>query len=418
MLDLLLRGGTLVTHERVEQAAAIGIRDGVIADSTGPARHVLDLNGRAVLPGFVNAHTHVALSYARGRSEDAGSAPAYTSGVPQGFALERSDALAFARLGVLEATLFGSTTLVDAYFHPHEAAQSALEVGVRMRVGQFIHDVDFAGIPHGRFDHDPALGERTLAAALAVIERWEGAGDGRITTTLSPHAPDTCSQRLLERIGDEHARTASDVTTHLAQSKGELARVRERSGCTPTEALAAAGLLDDRLTAAHCVALEPPDIERCGAARITVAHVPKGNATAAMLAPTPALRAAGAQIALATDNMHGDMVEAMRWLIAVARIQLGRIDDEWQPERALASATGSAELRPGDPADLVVIDLRRPHLTPAGDPLGTLVHCAHGRDVEHVIVAGRLIVEDGRSTTVDEDAIRREASERAARLWD
>ena len=144
----------------------------------------------------------------------------------------------------------------------------------------------------------------------------------------------------------------------------------------------------------------------------------RGNATAAMLAPTPALRAAGAQIALATDNMHGDMVEAMRWLIAVARIQLGRIDDEWQPERALASATGSAELRPGDPADLVVIDLRRPHLTPAGDPLGTLVHCAHGRDVEHVIVAGRLIVEDGRSTTVDEDAIRREASERAARLWD
>ena len=250
-----------------------------------------------------------------------------------------------------------------------------------------------------------------------MIERWEGAGDGRITTVLSPHAPDTCSDALLRRVAAEHARTGAGVTTHLAQSRSEVERVHTRCGRTPAEALADSGLLNAAMTAAHCVMLEPSDIALCAAARITVAHVPKGNAAAGMVAPTPALRKAGARFALATDNMHGDMIEAMRWMLAVARIQLGRVDGDWQPETALEWATGGAGLHTGDRADLVVIDTRRPHLTPSGDPLGTIVHCAQGRDVQHVVVAGRLIVEDGHSTTVDEAAVRQEAADRAARLW-
>ena len=121
---------------------------------------------------------------------------------------------------------------------------------------------------------------------------------------------------------------------------------------------------------------------------MTVAHVPKGNATGGAMAPTPKLKQAGARIALGTDNLTQDMTEAMRWALAVARIQIGSVSDQWQPTRRLrdgdlrgrgrrsAARHELGRLAPGYLADCVVFDFRHPHLTPLLDPLGTLVHDA------------------------------------------
>ena len=139
-------------------------------------------------------------------------------------------------------------------------------------------------------------------------------------------------------------------------------------------------------------------------------------------------RRAGARITLATDNMHADMVEVMRWALNIGRLQEAAVTDFWQPEDVFEMATiGGARamglgdeigsLAEGKKADLVIFDFDRIHLTPATDPLGNLVHVGQGRDVETVIVDGRIVVEDGRATLVDQDAVRRDAAEAAADLW-
>jgi 5-methylthioadenosine/S-adenosylhomocysteine deaminase len=197
---------------------------------------------------------------------------------------------------------------------------------------------------------------------------------------------------------------------------------------TRAELLETVGLLDHRLLAAHCIHLGDRDIERVGRAGITVAHIPKGNATGGTIAPTSKLRRAGAAIALGTDNMHADMVEVMRWALNVGRVQEGRVDDFWQPRDVLAMATiGGARamgledeigsIAVGKKADLVIFDFQRPHLVPRVNPLGNLVHTAQGRDVETVVVDGRIVVENGRPTLVDPDEILRAASAAADALW-
>jgi 5-methylthioadenosine/S-adenosylhomocysteine deaminase len=231
----------------------------------------------------------------------------------------------------------------------------------------------------------------------------------------------------------EVARAAEEqdyrVAIHLSQSRIENERVRARDGLSPAELLEQVGLLNDRLMAAHCLYLSESDIARAGAARITVAHVPKGNATGGAIAPIQELRRAGARVALATDNMHADMIEAMRWAVALGRVRAGSVVDDWQPIDALHMATeaGAAAMGLGDVlgrieiglfADLVVIDFRRPHLTPVIDPLGNLVHTAQGRDVETVIVGGEIVVDNGRPTRGNLEEIIRDGQRAARQLWD
>lgn len=439
-LDLVITGATALTAEverPVIEDAVVGVQGDrlalVCAAGEAPgdltARRRLDLRGRVLIPGLVNVHTHAILTMARGRAEDMGFAPAYTRGVPRGSDVTVDEAIALARLGALEAMLFGSTLVNDTYVHAAETVGPMAELGLRVVTCGRIHDVDFQIVADGRWEHDPAIGEQTLGAAVALAERWRGKADGRIGVQLSPHAADTCSDALLARVAATARALDLRVNTHLAQSRVELERVRARSGKSPAEVLEDAGLLDDRLIAAHCVYLDDADIARVGRAGMTVAHVPKGNATGGMVAPTPRLRRAGARLALGTDNMHADMIEVMRWALAIARIQEGRVTDDWQPDVALRMATleGARAMGLGDElgtlvagkkADLVALDFRRAHLTPCTSALGNLVHTAQGRDVELVVVDGRIVVEGGRATLVDEETIRRDASTAARRLWE
>jgi 5-methylthioadenosine/S-adenosylhomocysteine deaminase len=406
--------------------AFVGARDELPQDM--PAGKVLDAAGRLVTPGFVNVHTHAVLSLMRGIAIDMGFAPAYTRGVPHGHDITADEAIALARLGALEAMTFGSTTMVDSYVHADVTLPAMSELGLRVWSCTRFHDVDFTRVHEGIWRHDPAIGDASIAATMRLMKSHHGTNNGRTNVMLAPHAPDTCSDELLGKVAALARETGLNIWTHLSQSPLENRVIANRSGCTPTQLLERVGLLTDKLIAAHCIYLTDDDIARIAASGMTVAHVPKGNATGGGMSPTPKLKKAGARIALATDNLTQDMTEAMRWALAVARIQLGSVSTEWQPEDAFAMATSAGaavlghghdmgRLASGYLADFVVFDFRHAHLTPLLDPLGTLVHDGCGRDVEHVFVDGRQVIRDGEPTLVDAARIRADAQAVSEALW-
>ncbi|PMR77812.1 amidohydrolase family protein [Billgrantia endophytica] len=393
-----------------------------------PARRTLDLSGRVVTPGFVNVHTHTILTMVRGVAEDMGFAPAYTPGVPHGHEVSEGEAVALARLGAAEALLFGSTLINDSFVHTDLTLPAMGELGMRVIACGRIHDVDFSRVHEGVWEHRDAIGERTLGAAVALHERWQGAMDGRLGVELAAHAPDTCTRALLKKVAATRDTLGIQVNGHLSQSRKENARVRERDGMSPTELLDDVGLLGPRFTAAHCMYVSDSDLARIGASGTNVAHVPRGNATGGRIAPTTRLREAGANLALATDNMHADMVEVMRWALIMGRLQEGEVNDTWQPRHVLEMATlGGARalglerelgsLTPGKRADLVAFDFRRPHLTPCIDALGNLVHTAQGRDVELVVCNGGIVVEGGELCRADAARLLSDAQAAAEALW-
>lgn len=437
--DVVIAGATLLTGN----PASPVISGGALAISgnrivfAGPGDQlpaapgevqVIEADGRIVTPGFINVHTHAVLSLMRGVALDMGFAPAYTRGVPHGHDITEDEAVALARLGALEAMTFGSTAMVDSYVHAHVTLPAMAELGLRVWSCTRFHDVDFTRVHEGVRQHDPAIGEGCIAETLALMKAYHGANNGRTHVTLAPHAPDTCSEELLKKVAGLARETGQNIWTHLSQSKLENSVIQKRSGCTPTQLLERVGLLNDKLIAAHCIYLTDDDITRLAASGMTVAHVPKGNATGGAMAPTPKLKKAGVRIALGTDNLTQDMTEAMRWALAVARIQIGSVADDWQPRDAFAMATAAGakvlgresdlgRLAPGYLADFVVFDFRRAHLTPLIDPLGTLVHDGCGRDVEHVFVDGRQVVAEGEPVFADTKKIRAEAQSAAEALW-
>lgn len=439
MFDLLLTDLTVITVDprmRVLHDAAIGVHDGRIAwlgaaaalPAGSTATRSLALPGRVACPGFVNVHTHAILSMVRGVAEDLGFAPAYTPGIPHGHDVTPDEAVALARLGAVEALLFGSTLINDTYVHADLTLPAMADLGGRVFSCGRIHDADFSLIGDGRWEHHAEIGRRTLDAALALAERWNGAFDGRTGVQLSAHAPDTCSDDFLREIAAASRAQGLRVNTHLAQSRSEVAQIQRRSACTPAQLLEDVGLLNDHLIAAHCIHMDEADIARCGRAGIHVAHVPKGNATGGTMARTSALRRAGARLTLGSDNMHADLVEVMRWALCVGRLQEGVVDDFWQPADVLRMATidgaramglgeriGSLEV--GKQADIVVLDFRRPHLVPCENALGNLVHVAQGRDVEHVFVDGQQVVDGGRPVRADLDQLLAQASGASRALW-
>ena len=222
--------------------------------------------------------------------------------------------------------------------------------------------------------------------------------------------------------------SASGSLSTLPKAASKLSGLPRATAKHPSNSSMMWAFLNDRLLAAHCIKLTETDIERAGAARIHVAHVPKGNAGGGIMAPTNQLRAAGANLTLSTDNLLADMIEAMRWALSIARLQTETVNDDWQPEhvfqmatmngaRALGMADELGSLVPGKKADIVIVKADTPNFTPLLDALGALVHCGQGANVRDVIVDGEAVVRDGRATHADETAIMADAQAAAEALW-
>jgi len=388
---------------------------------------VIDATHKVIFPGFVNIHTHAALSVLRGIGDDRGIAPAYSPNVPQGVFLSPNDCYIFSLLGGLEALKFGTTCIVDNYIHEQQAAEAFQQLGMRAVVSERLHDADLFQIPEGKYEFDLRRGEDLLETGINLVHDWNGTPDGRITARLGPHAPDTCSAEYLRKIGRASQETGAGLVMHLAQSKREVSEIQKRSGRTPTAYLDELGLLSPQMIAGHCIYVDEADIALLAKSGTHVSHQSGSNAKNAMMAPIKAIRQQGINVGLGTDNMAGDMVEVMRLALTIARMQT----EDYLAFQAMdvleMATTGGAlalnlqdnigSLEVGKKADLVVVDFYKPHLVPLVDPVANFIHNGLGSDVDMVFVDGKLLIRDGKSTHVDEASVIQEAQQLSDELW-
>jgi 5-methylthioadenosine/S-adenosylhomocysteine deaminase len=439
---LVLHDTTVVTGDDagtiLYDAALVVDRGRIVA--LGPTTSVLgqrpdaervDARGCAIFPGLANTHTHLPRVLARGIYEDLSppQSPPFTGGLAP-LPLPRTtpdEDRTLALLGALEAIRSG-TTLILEEGHGLDAYAAALaDTGVRLVLCERAWDRARASIGQpGPFEVDAALGEAGLARIRALHAHWHGAADGRVQVGLAAWAPDMCSPELLGRLRKLQDELGVLASVHLNQVWGEVAAVKEQRGVLPTAYLARAGFLSPRLVAAHCRCMTAAEEGTLGAAGVACAINPAIAARRGLAANIDELERAGCRITLGTDNMAEDMVEVTRTALFMERVRR-RDGRQPTPERALAWATRAGYralgvpdggwLAAGNRADLVVVDLRRPHLTPALRVVSDFVHNGQAADVRAVMVDGRWLMRDHRVVSLDEPAIVAEAERIARAAW-
>jgi 5-methylthioadenosine/S-adenosylhomocysteine deaminase len=409
--DLVIRDATVITMDAsgtVHEAATVVIRGDRIdrvepsGGQTPVARRVLDAGGAIVLPGLVNAHTHLAMTLFRGVADDCDLDGFLARILPVEAALLGEDAVAAgAALGVAEGLLGGMTAALDMYFFPEAAEPVAAAAGMDLFGGPVF--VEF-----------PAPDERPFP------QRLEWAAQLLADTPpdrgwVCPHSTYLLSDEHLSAVGALAASTGAGVHVHASETQAELGTVAERhGGRSPVRVLRDAALLGPRTVLAHAVHLTAADIDLVAEAGAAVAHCPASNQKLGSgYAPIPELLAAGVTVALGTDGAASandlDLWQAMR--LAAYPLAARRGPGAVRAADVLAMATtggaralGLADrgtVEPGRRADLVVLDADSPALTPSYDPVSTAVYAASRADVRWVVAAGRLVVDERRLTTVD-----------------
>ncbi|HJU55430.1 MAG TPA: amidohydrolase family protein [Pyrinomonadaceae bacterium] len=389
-----------------------------------------DFGEAAILPGFVNAHSHLELTAMRGYLER--EEPDFRAwlGKLTLTRLERmtpDDLYVSAAWGAVEAARAGVTCLADA----SDAGAASM---------QALNDVGLRGIVYQEsFGPNPANARENFELLREKVMRLREFENERVRIGVSPHAPYTVSPPQLELIADFARAENLPLMMHAAESEAEelfmlhgrgpfaegLARrgIEWRApGVSTIQHLARHGILAARPLLAHCIRVDAADLETIRAAGAGIAHCPKSNAKLGHArAPFAAFVALGIRVGFGSDSVASnnlcDLLEEMRFAVLAARAD-GAQSGQWlNADVALQTATmGGARalgleaetgtLAPGMRADITVVHLGGAHQTPLHDPLAALVFASSGRDVLMTMVAGQIIFSDGRVHTVDEDRLR------------
>ncbi len=424
--------------ERIERDADVLIEGERIAQVGRVAREnksawtVIDGRGRAVIPGFVNAHAHLYQSFLKGLRDDVpfvewNDATLFpmARAIHQEYRAEGNDAGGYhwGILSALEMIRGGVTCAVDMNMNMDSVMRAWRDVGMRgvsalAVVDRWIPKVLLRDL------------ETTKTETLRLIRSWHNV-HSRITVVIAPSTPFLCSRELLEWSRDTAAEWGIGLQIHLSESRYEVDLIRKETGFTPIAYAHNLRLLNSKTTAVHCVHVTHADIDILAETKTTVVHCPKSNLKLANgFAPIPKMLARGVPVALATDgaasNDSLDMLEETR-LAALLHKGVAEDATAMTARHAFRMATengaralgiDAGTLEPGKLADLAIINLERPHLMPAHDILNTLVYCAKSSDVETTIIGGEIVMRDGVIQNVDERAAMRDAARYGVHLFE
>lgn len=440
-MDALIQNAVLITCDDsgsvIENGAiaVLGKRIEEVGESREMARKYetlerIDASGKAVLPGFVNAHTHSVLTVLRGTVEDMGGDAIYGYMSPISFAMTAEDRQAMNALGCLEAIRSGTTTMVDPFRHVYQYAQTMADSGVRLFLSESCADALNLKIRYGIYEYSQEWGQEFLDRAERLIDEFHGMDGGRVQCQVAAHAPDNCSPWMLRKLLDLAEKHGLRRTVHLAQSQKELDQVRSVSGKSSAAYLRDNGWLGRDVLAAHWFFCDEADVEILAETGAHMAHCPSPSARTGRypLPEMPKITDSGVNVTLGTDNMTENMFHALNFGLVLNRSLRDDSPPKPMPQDLLHWATlngarsvgmedelGSIEA--GKLADLTFVEMRRAHLAPAISPVSNLVHYGEAGDVDSVMVGGEFVMREGRVLTMDEDEVIEKARESTLRVW-
>jgi 5-methylthioadenosine/S-adenosylhomocysteine deaminase len=428
---IVLENGLILTDASLSvpephQRTVISADKIIDVNSTAPTprgiAETIDCSNCIIIPGLVNCHVHSPMSLFRGLADD----------LPLQTWLERfifpSEALHVtpemvrlgATLSAVEMALSGITTYADAYFFMEQAALAAIDIGLRAIIAQGVLDVPTPDVKRAGCWRD------------RVSEFFENVpSHATITPSIFCHSPYLCGSDTFKDAWELSKSAGVKLFSHVSETTNEIEQVTLRHGVSPIQMLDSINVLDRDFVAIHCVHLTPKDLQIIGERSVNIVHCPESNMKLASgSAPVANFLQLQIGLGIGTDspasNNNLDLFEEMRSAALMAKLTSNN-PEAVSARNALSMATiGGARclgldkdigtLEIGKQADIVVVDLDKPHLFPLYDPISQLVYCANAGDVRDVIVAGRLIVRNRRLSFTGYNDVRERCLELARKI--
>lgn len=428
MMDILLKNADIITMDEkgtVYEKGCVGI-DGTVIDYVGPYtasldekyKRTIDCRGNALMPGFVNAHSHAVMTMFRNYADDMKLMDwLYKKIFPLENRLDGEIAYWGASLAVLEMIKSGTTAFCDMYMFMDKVAEVCMSSGIRAALsrglsGESGDDMDYR-----------------LKEALELYEKYDGECGGRIKVMLSPHAVYTCSPAYLKKVGIKSRELNIPIHVHLSETKDEVKGCMEKYNMSPVKLMDEAGLLKQDTVAAHCVVVDDEDIELLRKRGVNVVHNPGSNMKLASgTAPISRMLSSGINVCMGTDgaasNNNLDMVEEIRMAAYLQKVYNEDptalpVDDVLR----MATANGAAALgfdagaiMKGKKADIIVLNTEKPYYYPKYNIKSAVVYSGNSSDVDTVIIDGCIVMEKGNVLTLDEERIFYEVQRCSERL--
>jgi 5-methylthioadenosine/S-adenosylhomocysteine deaminase len=418
--DMAITGGTLVTMSagmEIIDDSFVGIKEGVIvasgekgdqryADFT--AKETIDASGCIVMPGLVNTHTHLPMVCFRGMADDLPLMEWLTKYIwPAEMRFVNKEMVYDgAMLAMAEMILSGTTTFCDGYFFEDTITEAVSTVGMRAVVSQGFADV---------FMSDKTKADKMMAAAQRFVARWQSHAP-MITPAYFCHSPYTCSPDTLVLVKEAARESNILYLLHLLENKDEIDTILNRYGKKPVQLLLDLGVLDEQTVAIHCNWLTKEDMAIFADLGVKVSHNPESSMKLASgVAPVPEMLRHGITVGIGTDgcasNNDLDMFREMDTAAKVHKVtSLNPTVMNAETVCRMATIGGAkvlgmdkliGSIETGKKADIILVDMNQPHLTPLYNCYSQLVYAARGADVITSIINGRIVMKDHKLCTID-----------------
>ncbi len=427
-VDLIITGSKALLLDKKNtclENTAIAVKNDEIVDightekitKQYQAKKTIHAEDSLIMPGFVNCHTHAAMTCFRGIADDLELMDWLNNYIFPAEAKNVNKNLAYwgTMLACAEMIKSGTTTFKDMYIFEDETAWAAKEAGMRCLVGEVLFDFPSPNVK---------TPEEGLSYTRMLLEKWKD--DPLVNIIVEPHALYTCSPSLLsdaKKLADEFN---VPIGVHLLENKEERDQLKDKFGKDAVSFLKDIGFLDENFIAFHCVCLDEENINLFAKHNCKVVHNPSSNMKLASgIAPVPDMLKAGVTVGLGTDgcasNNNLDMIKDMS--LAAKLHKVARLDPTVMDARTvirmatiegakvlgMEKITGSLEV--GKKADIIIIGLEKPHLTPLYNEYSHLVYAASGADVDTVIINGKLVMENRKLLTIDENEVMKKVRE-------
>jgi 5-methylthioadenosine/S-adenosylhomocysteine deaminase len=407
----VLRGDVLIEGSRIENVA------GRIQEK---AEFTIDGDGKLLLPGFVNAHTHVAMTLLRGYADDMELGEWLNEKIrPLEKKMRESDVRAGSLLGCAEMIRGGTTSFNDMYFFMPHVAKAVEESGMRALLAY--------GMVEGG---DDEKGKMEVKIGEEFVREFNGKAGGRIRCAFGPHAPYACSSALLKKIDGLSKKYKVPIHSHISETRKEVFDMLKKEKKRPVEYLEHINFLSKRLIAAHCGWITKREVKILAEKGVSVAHCPVSNMKLAVggVSPIPEMLEEGVNVSLGTDgsasNNSLSMLETMKICSLLQKHQ------RWDPtsinaQQALDFATrngaralgiNAGSIEKGKLADIILIDAKAPNMAPLHNPISQLVYSANAGNVTDVIIDGKIVMRERKMQTINEEKVVEEAQKAAIDL--